>query len=173
PLAPQARPARRLPQRVSPRARARAASQLCPPRPPQRVAAAVDFSPADTAVLSHALALARASGRGAQVLLFHVVESGGVRILGGEMDDREVRSDTERLELYRTELAEQGVEAVYELGFGEPAEQLARLAETHGAELMVVGSHGHAGMADLVHGTTVDHLRHRLKIPVLVVPAGP
>lgn len=146
---------------------------LTPPRPPQRIAAAVDFSPADTAVLSHAVALARASGRGAQVLLFHVVESGGVRILGGEMDDREVRSDTERLELYRTELAEQGVEAVYELGFGEPAVQLARLAETHGAELMVVGSHGHAGMADLVHGTTVDHLRHLLKIPVLVVPAGP
>lgn len=145
---------------------------LSPPRPPQRIAAAVDFSPADTAVLSYALSLARASGRGAQVLLFHVVESGGVRILGGEMDDREVRSDTERLELYRTELAEQGVEAVYELGFGEPAEQLARLAEAHGAELMVVGSHGHAGVADLVHGTTVDHLRHRLKIPVLVVPAG-
>ncbi len=145
---------------------------LAPPRPPQRIAAAVDFSPADTAVLSHALALARASGRGARVLLFHVVESGGVRILGGEMDDREVRNDTERLELYRTELAEQGVEAEYELGFGDPAEQLARLAETHRAELMVVGSHGHAGMADLVHGTTVDHLRHRLKIPVLVVPAG-
>ncbi|MEW5877567.1 MAG: Nramp family divalent metal transporter [Acidobacteriota bacterium] len=146
---------------------------LIPPRPPQRIAAAVDFSPADTAVLSYAVALARASGRGAQVLLFHVVESGGVRILGGEMDDREVRSDTERLELYRAELAEQGVEAVYELGFGEPAVQLARLAETHGAELMVVGSHGHAGMADLVHGTTVNHLRHLLKIPVLVVPAGP
>ncbi|BCW92390.1 MAG: divalent metal cation transporter MntH [Thermoanaerobaculum sp.] len=145
---------------------------LAPPRPPQRIAAAVDFSPADTAVLSYAVALARASGRGAQVLLFHVVESGGVRILGGEMDDREVRSDTERLELYRAELAEQGVEAVYELGFGEPAVQLARLAETHGAELMVVGSHGHAGMADLVHGTTVNHLRHLLKIPVLVVPAG-
>ncbi|GBC79161.1 Divalent metal cation transporter MntH [bacterium HR09] len=145
---------------------------LIPPRPPHRIAAAVDFSPADTAVLSYAVALARASGRGAQVLLFHVVESGGVRILGGEMDDREVRSDTERLELYRTELAEQGVEAVYELGFGEPAVQLARLAETHGAELMVVGSHGHAGMADLVHGTTVNHLRHLLKIPVLVVPAG-
>ena len=34
PLAPQARPVRRKPQRVSPRARARAASQLCRPRPP-------------------------------------------------------------------------------------------------------------------------------------------
>lgn len=145
---------------------------LAPPRAPQRIAAAVDFSPSDTAVLSYALGLARASGRGARVLLFHVVESGGVRLLGGEVDDREVRTDTERLELYRSELAEQGVEAVYDLGFGEPAEQLARLAETHGAELMVVGSHGHSGMADLVHGTTVDHLRHRLKIPVLVVPAS-
>ncbi len=142
---------------------------LTPPPPPQRIAVAVDFSPADTKVLSQAVSLARASGRGARVLLFHVVESGGVRLLGGEMEDQEVRSDTQRLELYRTELAEQGVEAVYELGFGEPAEQLARLAETHRADLMVVGSHGHAGMADLVHGTTVERLRHRLAIPVLVV----
>lgn len=143
---------------------------LTPPPPPQRIAVAVDFSPADTKVLSQAVSLARASGRGSRVLLFHVVESGGVRLLGGEMEDQEVRSDTQRLELYRTELAEQGVEAVYELGFGEPAEQLARLAETHRADLMVVGSHGHAGMADLVHGTTVERLRHRLAIPVLVVP---
>lgn len=143
---------------------------LAPPRPPHRIAAALDFSPADTAVLSHAVAMARACGRGAQVLLLHVVESGGVRLLGGEVEDREVQTDTQRLELYRTELREHGVEALYDLGFGEPAEQLARLAETHRAELMVVGSHGHAGVADFVHGTTVERLRHRLKIPVLVVP---
>ncbi|GIU77626.1 MAG: hypothetical protein KatS3mg005_0864 [Bryobacteraceae bacterium] len=37
PIAPQARPVRRLPQRVSRRPRAAAASQPCPPRPPQRV----------------------------------------------------------------------------------------------------------------------------------------
>ncbi|MCX7894406.1 MAG: Nramp family divalent metal transporter [Thermoanaerobaculum sp.] len=142
------------------------------PPPLRRIAAALDFSPADVGVLSYALALARGAGRHTQVLLLHVVESGGVKLLGDEVADREASTDRQRLELYQAELAAQGVEAHFAMGFGEPAEQLARLAEIHGADLMVVGSHGHRGMADLVHGTTVDRLRHRLRIPVLVVPAS-
>jgi hypothetical protein len=45
---------------------------------PRRIAAAVDFSNADAAVLSHAVSFARVAGRGALVLLFHVVESGAL-----------------------------------------------------------------------------------------------
>ena len=78
---------------------------------------------------------------------------------------------SERLELYRNELAELGVEATYDLGFGEPVDQLARLVDVHSPDLLVLGSHGHRGVADLVHGTTVERLRHRVKVPVLVVPA--
>jgi len=141
-------------------------------RPPRRIAAAVDFTPADGAVLSQAVALARGGGRGATVVLLHVVESGGARLLGGELEDNEARADQQRLELYRAELAELGVEAVYDLGFGEPAAQLGRLVESHGSELLVLGSHGHRGVADLVHGTTVERVRHLVRIPVLVVPAG-
>jgi manganese transport protein len=35
-------------------------------------------------------------------------------------------------------------------------------------ELLVVGSHGHKGIADWLHGSTIDELRHRLNISVLV-----
>ncbi len=139
---------------------------------PRRIAAAVDFSPADGAVLSHAVSLARSAGRGAAVVLLHVVESGAARLLGGELEDNEARADQERLELYRNELAELGVEATYDLGFGEPVDQLARLVDVHSPDLLVLGSHGHRGVADLVHGTTVERLRHRVKVPVLVVPAA-
>jgi manganese transport protein len=141
-------------------------------KPPQRIAAAVDFSAADRDVLSYAVGLARASGRQARVFLFHVVESGGVRLLGKEVVDQEVQADAQRLQLYADELAELGVQAVFDLGFGETTEELARLVAEHGPELIVLGSHGHSGVADLVHGTTVERLRHRLAIPVLVVPAS-
>jgi len=50
-------------------------------------------------------------------------------------------------------------------------DQLARLVDVHSPDLLVLGSHGHRGVADLVHGTTVERLRHRVKVPVLVVPA--
>ena len=145
---------------------------VAPARSPQRIAVAVDFTPADGAVLSQAVALARAGGRGATVVLLHIVESGGARLLGGEMEDNEARADQQRLELYRTELAELGVDASYDLGFGEPAEQLGRLVAGHNSDLLVLGSHGHRGVADLVHGTTVERVRHLVKIPVLVVPTA-
>ena len=146
--------------------------EVRPPHRPRRIAAALDFSGADTAVLSHAVTLARAAGRGATVMLLHVVESGGARLMGGELQDSEARADHDRLELYRSELAELGVEAGFDLGFGNPAEELIELVRRHKPDLVVLGAHGHRIVGDLVHGTTVERLRHRIAVPVLVVPSG-
>ncbi len=143
---------------------------VLPPHAPRHIAAAVDFSSADTAVLSHAVTLAHSAGRGATVILLHVVESGGARIMGEEMHDSEARADQQRLELYREELGELGVEASFDLGFGEPVDQLVDLVQAHGPDIVVLGSHGHRAVGDFVHGTTVERLRHRVKVPVLVVP---
>jgi manganese transport protein len=146
--------------------------EIVPPRAPRLIAAALDFSVADKSVVSFAVTLARAAGRGAKVLLFHVVESGGALVMGGELRDSESRADQERLELYARELAELGVDAEYDLGFGDPPEELARLVEEHKPELIVLGSHGHRRMGDIVHGTSVERLRHRVRVPVMVIPAG-
>ncbi|HEV7505202.1 MAG TPA: Nramp family divalent metal transporter [Thermoanaerobaculia bacterium] len=145
--------------------------EIEPPRSPRLIAAAVDFSRADKAVLSYSVTLARAGGRGAKMLLFHVVESGGARIMGGDLRDSEARADQQRLELYAQELEQLGVDASYDLGFGDPADELANLVGQHRPELIVLGSHGHRGMGDLVHGTSVERLRHQVKVPVMVIPA--
>jgi len=141
-----------------------------PPALPRRIAAAVDFSAADTAVLSYAVSLARAAGRGSRVVLLHVVESGGARIMGGDMQDDEAREDQQRLELYRDELGELGVDASYDLGFGRPVDSLAEMLGRNRADLLVLGSHGHRTVGDLIHGTTVEAIRHRVDVPVLVAP---
>jgi manganese transport protein len=146
--------------------------EIEPVRAPRLIAAALDFSRADKAVLSYAVTLAQTAGRGSRMVLFHVVESGGARIMGGELRDSEARGDQERLELYAAELAELGVEATYDLGFGEPADELAQLVDEHQPDLILLGSHGHRVMGDIVHGTSVERLRHRVKIPVMVVPVG-
>jgi manganese transport protein len=145
--------------------------EIAPPRSPRLIAAAVDFSRADKSVLSYAVTLARAGGRGAKLLLFHVVESGGARVMGDELRDSEARGDQQRLELYARELEELGVDASYDLGFGEPADELATLVEQHRPDLILLGSHGHRRMGDLVHGTSVERLRHQVKVPVMVIPA--
>jgi manganese transport protein len=149
---------------------ASAMPEIIPPRAPRRIAVTLDFTDVDTAVLSQTVTIARARGRSARVILLHVVESTGARMLGAELSDAEAQSDQERLELYVTELRELGVDAIFDLGFGEPAEQLASLIEAHRPDLVIIGSHGHKGVGDLVHGTTVEALRHRVSIPLLVVP---
>jgi manganese transport protein len=146
--------------------------EIVPPRSPRLIAAALDFSWADKVVVSYAVTLARAAGRGAKVMLFHVVESGGALVMGGESRDREAEADQERLKLYAAELTELGVDAEYDLGFGDPPEELARLVEQHKPDMIVLGSHGHRRLGDMVHGTSVERLRHRVKVPVMVIPAG-
>lgn len=37
------------------------------------------------------------------------------------------------------------------------------------ADLLVMGAHGHRGLKDLLPGATVDAVRHKVQIPVLVV----
>jgi len=147
----------------------RALGVLEPSQLPKRVAAAVDFSTADAAVLAHAAGLVRP--RGGEVVLLHVVESSGARLMGQEIDDRETRSDEERLAGYVEELRALGIEASWDLGFGDAPQALADLVGTHRPELLVVGSHGHRAVADLVLGTSIEKLRHRVRVPVLVVPA--
>jgi manganese transport protein len=146
--------------------------EIVPPRSPRLIAAALDFSLADKVVVSYAVTLARAAGRGAKVMLFHVVESGGALVMGGESRDREAEADQERLKLYAAELTELGVDAEYDLGFGDPPEELAKLVEQYKPDLIVLGSHGHRRLGDMVHGTSVERLRHRVRVPVLVIPAG-
>ena len=140
-----------------------------PPQPPRRIAAAVDFTAADQAVLSHAVGLARAAGRGAVVILFHVVESGGARLMGDDLHDNEARADQQRLEAYSAELREHAVDSLFDLGFGDPVDALVTLTQAHRPDLLVLGSHGHRGVGDFVHGTTVERVRHRTRVPVLIV----
>jgi manganese transport protein len=142
---------------------------LEPSRPPKRVAAAVDFSAADAAVLAHAAGLVRP--RKGEVVLLHVVESGGAQLMGQEIADRETRGDEERLAGYVEQLKALGIEASWDLGFGDPPQALADMVGRHAPELLVVGSHGHRAVADLLLGTSIEKLRHRVRVPVLVVPA--
>ena len=58
---------------------------------PRRIAVAVDFSAADGAALSYAVGLAQNRRRPVDIVLLHVVESGGARVIGGEVGIRRLR----------------------------------------------------------------------------------
>lgn len=140
---------------------------VSPSVPYQNVAAALDFGSMDHEVLSRAAAMATISSK--SLFLFHVAESAGALALGKEIEDAETNMDFARLNRYALELGKHDVDVKVDLGFGDPVMALANLVEKNGVDLLVVGAHGHKGIEDLLHGATIDKLRHQLKISVLVV----
>lgn len=76
------------------------------------------------------------------------------------------------LERAATEASSKGVEAETVTGFGDPREELERIAEAHGADLIVVGPRGVGGISKLVLGTVASHLTEYAEHPVVVIPAA-
>jgi manganese transport protein len=137
----------------------------------QRIGVAVEFTGGDNAVLAQAAALARLHG--APLLLIHVVEGPGADYYGSATDDQESRTDRQRLGELVKHLQAEGLRAEGELGYGEPAAELVRIARERKLDFLVLGTHGHRFFADLALGQTVSPVLHRLQIPILVVPTTP
>lgn len=132
----------------------------------QKVAVALDFSERDQNVLAHALAQA---AKGSTVVLIHVVESASAKILREQTDDFETRKDQEKLETYAAHLKAFDLQVETKLGFRDRSQEIARIVKESGADLLIIGAHGHKGFKDWMYGETIDAVRHRLKIPVLIV----
>lgn len=132
----------------------------------QRIAVAIDFSDMDERTLRYALSMGTAE---TAYLLIHVVESAGAILLGDEIRDKETGDDAERLLYYARELSGQGFKADTHLGFGNPKDSIPRAVNEFGADLLVLGAHGHRFFKDLIFGTTVDSVRHSVNIPVFIV----
>jgi manganese transport protein len=157
--------------------RRRESGALPTPAPPElpavryrRIGVAVEFTPADEAVLAQAAALARLHQ--APLVLIHVVEGFGAAYHGPETDDQESRADRASLAALVGHLRRAGLSAEGLLGYGRPPEELVRLAGEQHVDLLVLGTHGHRFLADLALGETVSPVLHRMRIPVLVVPSG-
>ncbi|HKQ59007.1 MAG TPA: universal stress protein, partial [Candidatus Eisenbacteria bacterium] len=134
------------------------------------VAVALELGPADTAVLDHVRQAELTTGT--RFVLLHVVESATGRYLGPETSDQESREDQATLEAIAADLRAHGVQVDARLGHGGAPAELARLVNESGADLLITGSHGHRMLQDLFHGATTSDLRHRVRCPVLTVPAS-
>jgi manganese transport protein len=132
----------------------------------KEIAVALDFSEADKKTLQHALHI---GGPQARYLLIHAVESAGALVMGADILDLESRLDRQYLEQYAETLRGMGYRCDALIGFGPARKALPKLVVEHGADLLVMGAHGHKTIKDLVFGTTVGAVRHAVQIPVLIV----
>ncbi len=130
------------------------------------IVVAIDFSNIDREVIRHALSLSHKGGR---ILLIHVVESVGAMLFGHDTDDFESIHDKELLDQYQSVVQSTGLQTSVFLGFGNPKKIIPDKVREFNADLLLLGAHGHKGLKDIVFGTTVDKVRHRVDIPVLLV----
>jgi manganese transport protein len=97
------------------------------------------------------------------------VETAGARLFDQEVDDLETISDKQNLEKYQNDLSSKGYRVETSLGFGNPKKSIPDIVNNSGADLLVMGAHGHKAFKDFILGTTLDAVRHQVKVPVFIV----
>ncbi len=130
------------------------------------IAIAVDFSSADEKAILHALSM---GGTTARYTLIHSVETVGALFYGHSTGDHETGLDEEFLKNYQSRLVAKGYKVAIQLGFGKPAKAIAKIVNEGDFDLLIMGTHGHTGLKDVLLGTTVDSVRHRIHIPLFLV----
>ena len=139
----------------------------------RRILVAIEHSAADRAILDHVRQLAREVG--SELHLVHVADGWAARNFDQLQlrESEEMKDDRDYLAKLAADLTAQGLKVSTELAMGDPADELIRLAEERGVDLLAMSTHGHRFLNDLVRGTTVSRVRHLVKIPVLLVRAAP
>lgn len=137
----------------------------------RRILVALEHSPADATILAHAKDLARLTG--AELLLVHVADGWAARNFDrlNLRESEEMKEDRAYLERVREDLTAAGLTVDVQLAKGDPADELIRAAEEGHVDLIAMSTHGHRFIADVLHGTTVNKVRHLVKIPVLLLRA--
>lgn len=132
----------------------------------KRIAIAIDFDDNSQTIIQHALKL---GGKSAEYIFIHVVESAAARYLGNNTMDHETQEDVNSLIRYEKKMEELGYQASHEVGFGVAATEIAAIVNHKQVDLVIMGAHGHKGIKDVIFGTTVDKLRHKIETPILIV----
>jgi len=138
----------------------------------------VDFSPATRAVLATALELARTTG--GDVVLLHAVQPPVITTDYGLSVEamRETLALSEaaaKKQLAHLEklVAAKGVEVKSRLTNGFAAGNIIEAARKTRAAYIVLGSHGHTAVYDLLVGSTTHAVIKKAPCPVVIVPAVP
>ncbi len=138
----------------------------------KRILVAIENAGGDNVILEHVRHLARMTG--ARLLLVHVADGWAARHYDELKlrESEEMRDDRAYLERLAGELVASGFEAEWRLERGDPASELIRVAGHEVVDLVAMATHGHRGLSDLLHGTTVNRVRHEVGVPVLLVPTA-
>ena len=105
-----------------------------------------------------------------EIFLIHCVETVAGRFIGNLVADQRAKEMTEYIDGFAKKFNKEDFITHTVICGGEPEMEIAKTCKKENLELIVVGSHGHKILKDIIYGATVDELRHRVRIPVLAIP---
>jgi manganese transport protein len=132
----------------------------------KRIAVTVDFSSSDNKAINKAVQLGNTEST---LVLIHILESANARVYGENAFDHEREEDYQKLKLYQQQLAAQNINTEIQLGFGSAKMAIPQLITKNECDMLVMGTHGHRTIKDLILGSTIDNIRHEIKVPLVLV----
>ena len=76
----------------------------------------------------------------------------------------------EHFQAHLDEFQKAGFPATAEIARGDPVPVIAKTAENNGADLIIFGTHGHAGLGAFWNRSVAAGVAHRTQIPLLLIP---
>ena len=138
----------------------------------KKILVALENSRADASLVPHITELARLLS--SELLLVHVADGFVARNFDqlklAESD--EMRADRAYLDQVADRLRLAGLLVSTELALGNPPTEILKTAQTRQCDLIAMTSHGHKLIGDILHGSTIEAVRHNTTIPLLVVRAA-
>ncbi len=108
-----------------------------------------------------------------ELLLLHVADGWVARNFDqlNLAESEEMKEDWRYLEETATRVrAETGLEVSTRLAMGSPPDQILKVADDEKCDLIALASHGHRLIGDIIHGSTIEAVRHHARVPIFAVP---
>jgi nucleotide-binding universal stress UspA family protein len=128
----------------------------------KKILITIDCSAVDDSIVKHVASIALQNN--ASVYLLHVVHS-------HTLDQHRVLSEKANLclEAHRKNLEDQGIDTYLVIRDGEPDKQILDEIETKDYDLVAMATHGHTFIGDFLFGSVSKSLKHKIRIPLLLI----
>lgn len=134
----------------------------------KRILCAIDFSAPSDEAFHFADALAQSLT--AELVLLHAFDTPATLDLAGQSNPADPEL-TSRLASIRSSSLDLVVERV--LHAGDPGEVICWLAQDRHCDLIVMGTHGHSGLAHLLFGSVAEYVLRHARCPVVTIRKVP
>jgi len=137
----------------------------------RKILVALENSRVDKSLLPHVAELARRMQ--SHLLLVHVADGWVARNYDKLKlaESEEMKADRAYLEQTAAHLRAEGLSVSAHLALGDPPTEILKTADAENCDLIAMTSHGHRLIGDIIYGSTINEVRHRSAIPVLLVRA--